>query len=111
MRSDVESVSVMSVEPPPLLPPVRNEWRQAPPPPKPGPKIKGPLGAIGAFLAATWKFILPALKLLKGAKFLLTGFTMAASMWVYSIAFGWWFAVGLVVSIFIHEMGHVAMSA
>jgi Zn-dependent protease len=33
---------------------------------------------------------------------------MALSMGVYWAAWGLWFAVGLVVSIYIHEMGHVA---
>ena len=73
-------------------------------------KAKGPLGAIAAFFAAAWKFILPALKFLKGAKFLLTGFTMVASVWLYSIRFGWPFALGFVLCIFVHEMGHVVMA-
>jgi Zn-dependent protease len=48
-------------------------------------------------------------------KFLLLGLTklstfssMLVSFWVYGQVFGWWFALGLVVSIYIHEMGHVA---
>ena len=81
------------------------------PPPKQEPKKKGPWAAITAALAAGWKFILPAFKLLKGAKFLLTGLSMLASVWVYSIAFGWPFAAGLVICIFVHEMGHVAVAA
>jgi Zn-dependent protease len=88
----------------------QNTYTNPPAPPNSGKKLKGPLGAIGAFLAATWKFILPAFKFLKGAKFLMTGLTMVASMWFYSLAFGWWFAVGFVICIFIHELGHVAMS-
>lgn len=101
----------MSIQPPPIREDFRENRYTNPPPPKASPKLKGPLGAIGAFLAATWKFILPAFKFLKGAKFLLTGFTMIASMWFYSLAFGWWFAVGFVICIFIHELGHVLMSA
>lgn len=59
----------------------------------------------------------PALVLLlsKG-KFLLLGLTkmttlltMFASLGVYWALYGWALAVGLVVSIYIHEMGHVAM--
>jgi len=99
----------MSMQPPPVLEPPRQETYSNPPP-KSKTKLKGPLGAIGAFLAATWKFILPALKFLKGAKFLLTGLTMMASMWYYSLRFGWWFAFGLVICILIHELGHVLMS-
>jgi len=54
-----------------------------------------------------------ALLLTKG-KFLLLGLTkmgtlltMLASLGVYWSMYGWAFAVGLVVSIYIHEMGHV----
>ncbi len=49
------------------------------------------------------------------AKFLLLGLTKAStflsmflSMGVYWAAFGWKFALGLVLSIYVHEMGHVA---
>ncbi|HET7798344.1 MAG TPA: site-2 protease family protein [Nevskia sp.] len=47
--------------------------------------------------------------LLKGAKFgklLLTGGTMLISVVAYSFLFGWWYAVGFVGLIFVHEMGH-----
>lgn len=37
-----------------------------------------------------------------------TLFTMALSFGVYWAAFGWPFAAGLIVSLYIHEMGHVA---
>lgn len=54
------------------------------------------------------------LALTKG-KFLLLGltkmgtlFTMLASLGVYWAMYGWAFGLGLVVSIYIHEMGHVA---
>jgi Zn-dependent protease len=54
------------------------------------------------------------LALTKG-KFLLLGLTkigtlltMLASLGVYWAIYGWAFALGLVVSIYIHEMGHVA---
>jgi len=53
--------------------------------------------------------------LLTKRKFLLLGLTkigtlltMLASLGVYSAMYGWAFALGLVVSIYIHEMGHVA---
>jgi Zn-dependent protease len=35
-------------------------------------------------------------------------FSMLLSMGVYWTVFGWWFAAGLIASIYIHEMGHVA---
>ena len=49
------------------------------------------------------------LLLLTGAKFgkiALTGGTMLLSMVTYSFFFGWWYAVGFVLLIFLHEMGH-----
>jgi Zn-dependent protease len=33
---------------------------------------------------------------------------MFLSLGVYWAAFGWWFALGVVLSIYVHEMGHVA---
>lgn len=53
--------------------------------------------------------------LLTKAKFLFLGLTKATTFWsmllsfgVYLEMWGWKFALGLVVSIYIHEMGHVA---
>ncbi|GHO89869.1 site-2 protease family protein [Dictyobacter formicarum] len=39
-------------------------------------------------------------------KFGLFGFSALASVFVYSLLFGWSFAIGLVAMLFIHEMGH-----
>ncbi len=63
-----------------------------------------------AFIAATWKFIYPVFKLAKGGKLLLTGGSMLVSVWFYALIFGWKFAVGFVLCIFVHEMGHVFMA-
>jgi Zn-dependent protease len=52
------------------------------------------------------KTLLVALKALPFAKFLITGGSMAASVALYAINGGWAFALGLVLMIFIHEMGH-----
>lgn len=73
----------------------------------------GVLGAVAFFL---WKFkVLIAFALTKG-KLLLLGFTKAGTLFsmllslgVYWQAFGWKWAFGVVASIYIHEMGHVAM--
>jgi Zn-dependent protease len=49
------------------------------------------------------------LALFKGAKFgklFLTGGTMLLSVFAYAFVFGWWYAVGFVLLIFVHEMGH-----
>lgn len=70
------------------------------------------LGALGLLLL---KFKALPLFLLGKGKLLLLGltqaktfFTMLIAAGVYTTVFGWWFALGLVVSIYIHEMGHVA---
>jgi len=52
-------------------------------------------------------FLLPALKFLKLGKVLTTTGSMFVSVWLYSLAFGWSFAAGFVLLIFVHEMGHV----
>lgn len=49
------------------------------------------------------------LLLLNGAKLgkvLTTGGTMLLSVFAYSFIFGWWYAAGFVILIFVHEMGH-----
>jgi len=68
-------------------------------------KQGGVLGTLG----------LLAVSLLSKGKLLLMGFanagtvlSMALSLGVYWTAFGWPFAVGLILSIYVHEMGHVA---
>ena len=69
-------------------------------------------GPAGLFL---WKFKFLLGAILTKGKLLLLGWTklstfasMLATVAVYWVAFGLWFAVGLVVSIYVHEMGHVA---
>jgi Zn-dependent protease len=42
----------------------------------------------------------------KLGKVLLTGGTMLISVVAYAFIFGWWYAVGFVLLIFVHEMGH-----
>jgi Zn-dependent protease len=81
--------------------------------PKTGPwRWLGGLGTIGAL---AWKFKFIALAALGKGKFLLLGLTKAStflSMFlafgVYWTAWGVWFALGFVLSIYVHEMGHVA---
>jgi len=60
-------------------------------------KLWAPIAAVGAFLA---KFGAVLLKF----KFLFSMFVSAA---VYVWLGGWWFGIGLVVLLFVHEMGHV----
>ena len=68
----------------------------------------------GAFGVMLMKFKWVLLFLLTKAKVLLIGLTqaktflsMAIALGVYATIYGWQFALGLVVSIYIHEMGHV----
>lgn len=75
-------------------------------------KILGPLGAAGLLI---WKLKFLFVGVLSKAKLLIAGltksstlFTMLASFAVYWTAWGWKFALGLVGSIYVHEMGHVA---
>lgn len=66
-------------------------------------RFLAPLAAIGFLLA---KFKAFALLLLK-VKFLGTALTMIVSVGAYALLFPVWFAVGFVVLIWVHEMGHV----
>jgi Zn-dependent protease len=52
------------------------------------------------------KALLLLLKAGKLGKILLSGGTMLLSVIAYSWIFGWWYAVGFVALIFVHEMGH-----
>jgi len=52
------------------------------------------------------KLLLGLLAAGKLGKVLLTGGTMIISVFAYSLVFGWWYAVGFVLLIFVHEMGH-----
>ncbi|HWC86769.1 MAG TPA: site-2 protease family protein [Solirubrobacteraceae bacterium] len=61
---------------------------------------------VAALLAALAK--LKALLLVLGnIKLLTTAGTMAVSVAAYSVLWGWTFALGFVVLLFVHEMGHV----
>ena len=52
------------------------------------------------------KILLALLAAGKFGKFLMTGGTMLISVFAYSFIFGWRYAVGFVLLIFVHEMGH-----
>jgi Zn-dependent protease len=62
------------------------------------------LVVAGAFLL---KFGKTALLLLPKAKLLTTSGTMLVSLAAYSLIWGWKFALGFVLLLFVHEMGHV----
>jgi Zn-dependent protease len=67
-------------------------------------KFKGPLLIVLSKL----KFLLGGLKFLQLGKVLTTGGTMVVTIWVYGMLFGLPFAIGFVLLIFVHEMGHAA---
>src|SRR5436190_12589587 len=62
------------------------------------------IGALIAKFAAKFKLLLVALPKLK---LLTTSASMLVSIAAYSLFFGWTFAVGFVLLLLVHEMGHV----
>lgn len=73
------------------------------PPQSRKPDWKKKAGPVGVILAALAKFKTVALLVLTKGKLL---FSLLAFFGVYWAMFGWWFALGLSASIFLHEMGH-----
>jgi Zn-dependent protease len=85
---------------------------RAPAPPARLPRWLAPLGAAGLLL---WKFKFVLAFVATKGKLLLTGLTqsgtllsMVAAMGVYWTLWGWKFALGFILLIYVHEMGHVA---
>jgi len=78
------------------------------PPAAPAVNRRARWGAVGsvvvvlAFLAGKLKLLVPLLKVTK----LGTLLTMVVSVWAYAIFWGLPFAVGFVLLIFVHELGH-----
>jgi Zn-dependent protease len=66
-------------------------------------RLLAPLAVVGVFLAKFKGLLLLLLKV----KFVGTALTMLISVGAYALLFPVWFAVGFVVLIWIHEMGHV----
>ncbi len=64
----------------------------------------GPIAAGALLLATKLKAIL---LLLPKVKLLTTSATMVVSIAAYALLWGWQFGVGLVLLLFVHEMGHV----
>jgi Zn-dependent protease len=79
---------------PPVAPPKQSRFKR---------RVGPALAAIVAFLAKFKAILL----LLPKLKLLTTAGTMLVSIAAYSFVFGWPFAVGFVVLILVHEMGHV----
>jgi Zn-dependent protease len=66
----------------------------------------GAIGAALAFLLLKAKSLLVLLKALPAAKFLLTSLSMLSMVWFEAQRTGVWFAVGFVLMILVHELGH-----
>jgi Zn-dependent protease len=86
----------------------------AAPKPQPPSALGKGAAAAGAFGLLLWKLKWVLLFVLGKGKLLILGLTkmstllsMLLSFGVYWTAFGWKFAIGLVLSIYVHEMGHV----
>ncbi len=63
---------------------------------------------VGKFFAKLKFLIVPVLKFLP--LLLKTGGTMALSVVAYALMWGWWFALGFVVLILVHECGHLLVA-
>lgn len=94
----VDSLSTTVIDAPP------RDWRAA--------WSTGTLAGVGLLI---WKFKAVVAFVLTKGKLLALGLTnsttalsMLPAIGVYWAAFGWRFAIGLVASIYVHEMGHVA---
>lgn len=70
-------------------------------------RIGSALAAIGALIVKFFAAIKGVLLLLPKVKLLTTAGTALASVVLYSLFWGWPFAFGFVVLLFVHEMGHV----
>jgi Zn-dependent protease len=70
-------------------------------------RITSGLAVAGAAVAKFFSAIKGALLLLPKLKLLTTAGTALVSVAAYSLWFGWTFAAGFVVLLFVHEMGHV----
>ena len=97
-----------TLEPPPIAPPPAS----APAPAdafgkRRRSRIREKLGAAGAAIIALFAKLKALLLLAPKIKVLATAGSALVSVAAYSLLWGWQFAVGFVVLIFIHEMGHV----
>jgi Zn-dependent protease len=66
-------------------------------------RLWAPIAVIAALI---WKFKAAALAVFK-FKFVGTALSGLVSIGAYALLWSWWFAIGLVVLLFVHEMGHV----
>jgi Zn-dependent protease len=91
----------LSPDPPAYYPP-----SYTPEPVRKPPFWKRSSGPVAALLAVLAKFK-AVLLLLPKLKLLTTSGTMLVSIAAYALIWGWKFAIGFVILLFVHEMGHV----
>src|ERR1035438_2035395 len=103
--------------PQPSQPPPLEPHYSEPPGSEPslGQRLKKLLAPIGVALMLVFKFaaklkflVIPLVKFLP--ILLKTGGTMLLSIGAYAMAWGWMFAVGFVLLIFVHECGHLLVA-
>jgi Zn-dependent protease len=70
-------------------------------------RLYAPLGAVGLAILKFGAKLKALLFLLPKIKVFTTSASMLVSVAAYSLIWGWKFAVGFVLLIFVHEMGHV----
>jgi Zn-dependent protease len=70
-----------------------------------GQRVKQLLAPVAVALATAGKWLLPLIKF--GLPLLKMGGSMIIAFAFYAVEFGWRFAVGFILLIFIHEMGHI----
>src|SRR3989454_5480793 len=64
-----------------------------------------PLGVLGVLLLKFKALLIPVLKFFP--VLLKTGGTMLLTIWLYAQTWGWWYALGFVLLILVHECGHL----
>jgi Zn-dependent protease len=70
-------------------------------------RLFAPLGGLALLVAKFAAKLKALLLLLPKIKIFSTSFSMLVSVAAYSLIWGWKFAVGFVLLLFVHEMGHV----
>jgi Zn-dependent protease len=76
-------------------PPPRQHWLR---------RLLAPVAGVGLLI---WKVLGPVLIAVKNVKFFATSATFLVSLAAYSSIWGWRFALGFMVLLFVHELGHV----
>ncbi len=97
-RPEIEPIRATFVHPTEYSAPKPDGWQKVK-------KFLGPLAVIFILLSKFKGLLLPVLKFFP--VLFKTGGTMLLSIGAYAIQWGWQFAVGFVLLIFIHECGHL----